>query len=78
MAFYDPRTPEEVRRYERGLDHVADELERTGHGDIVDRLTFAPLAIAINPSVPLDIREELSVLLKMGHPTAVFIAPPGA
>jgi hypothetical protein len=76
VAFYDSRTPDEVRRYERGLDHVADELERTGHGDLVDRLAFAPLAIAINPSVPLDIREELSVLLAMGHPTAVFIAPP--
>ena len=75
---YEPRDDAEQRRFDDLRAEVADGLEDRGLGDLADRLDENLFRVGIDPRTPPEISTEISALMDLGLPTAVFVAPPDA
>lgn len=76
VAFHEPRSAEQLARYNRDYRKVVQEMERIGRDDLVGRLAVGLTALVFDESVPQDIRDEVAVLVEYDQPTAVFVSPP--
>jgi hypothetical protein len=74
----DVRSEAERERFAELRDRVGlrlDELDRNDLADTVDRNLFGA---SLDPDLPRDVVDDLSEMLLLGAPLAVFIAPPGS
>ncbi|MEP2374039.1 MAG: hypothetical protein ABJ314_18410 [Ilumatobacter sp.] len=78
VAMGDPRSPAEVAEFDRLRARVIDrllELDRSDLADIVDVNLFG---VSLDPDLPRDVVDDLSDMLVITAPVAVFIAPAGS
>lgn len=74
----DLRSAAERERFEALRERVGlrlDELGRSDLTDVVDRNLFGA---SLDPDLPRDVVDDLSEMLLLGAPLAVFIAPAGS
>ncbi len=77
VAFVDPRSPTELKRYTELRDQVIGDLRRVGLDDLVGTLDTNLFGVQLDPRVSTDIQRAVDQMLLLGQPTAVFIAAPG-
>jgi hypothetical protein len=77
VAFVEPRTPAEVRRFDALREEAVARLERDGLDDVVPLVDTNLFGASIQRRVPSSTRELLAEMLDLGLPTAVFIAAAG-
>jgi hypothetical protein len=77
VAFVDPRTPAQQARFAQLRSEVIDRLRSISLGDLADLVDLNLFAVSIDTRVPDDVASRLAVMLELGVPMAVFIAPPG-
>ncbi len=74
---YDDRSAAERARFATLERRVIDRLEQLGRDDLrpfIDRNLFAA---SLDPDLPQDVIDDLSEMLLLGEPVAVFVAPAG-
>ena len=77
VAFVEPRSPAEIRRFEELRDEAVARLEADGLDDVVPLVDGNLFGASIQRRVPSSTRELLAEMLDLGLPTAVFVAPAG-
>jgi len=75
LVSYEPRTPAEIKRFDRLYDEAVDELQAEGHDDLVEMLGNNLLQTGIQPSTPPDVARKIGQLMDLGMPTSVFVVP---
>jgi hypothetical protein len=80
VAYYDPRTPEERREFERLRLLLVRDLQAAGLPQIVRSVDGKDdndnlVLVGLNPAVPLKLRSTVDHMLHLGLPTAVFVGP---
>ena len=78
VAYVEPRSPAEIRRFEELRDDAIARLEADGLDDVVPLVDRNLFGASIQRRVPSSTRELLAEMLDLGLPTAVFVAPAGA
>ncbi|MBI2709542.1 MAG: hypothetical protein HYX34_07585 [Actinobacteria bacterium] len=76
LASVDLRTPAQRAEFERLRSRAIVALRAAGRSDVVANVDANLFAAAIDPRIPGDVADELSRMLDIGGPTAVFVAPP--
>jgi hypothetical protein len=74
----DVRTDAERQRFEELRSGVIARLTEIGRDDLVARVDENLFGASLDPDLPDDIVADMSEMLLIGGPIAVFIAPPGA
>jgi hypothetical protein len=77
VAYVEPRSPAEVRRFDALRAEAIERLEADGLGDVVPLVDGNLFGASIQRRVPSSTRELLAEMLDLGLPTAVFVAPAG-
>lgn len=77
VAYVEPRTAAEIRRFEELRDEAVARLEADGLDDVVPLVDANLFGASIQRRVPSSTRELLAEMLDLGLPTAVFVAPAG-
>lgn len=77
VAYVEPRSPAEIRRFEELRDQAVARLRADGLDDVVPLVDGNLFGASIQRRVPSATRELLAEMLDLGLPTAVFIAPAG-
>jgi hypothetical protein len=77
VAFADVRTDEERVELERLRGEVQEGLERAGRPELLPGGEGNLFALAVEPGVPDDVQDRVKLMLDLGLPTAVFVAPVG-
>ena len=77
VAYVEPRSPAEVRRFAELRDRVVARLEADGLDDVVPLVDGNLFGASIQRRVPSETRRLLVEMLDLGLPTAVFVAPAG-
>ena len=77
VAYVEPRSPAEIRRFEDLRDEAVARLEADGLDDVVPLVDGNLFGASIQRRVPSSTRELLAEMLDLGLPTAVFVAPAG-
>ena len=77
VAFVEPRSPAEVRRFARLRTEAIARLRADGLDDVVPLVDANLFGASIQRRVPSATRELLAEMLDLGLPTAVFLAPAG-
>ncbi len=78
VAFTDPRSPAQQQRYDDLRAEVIARLGDAGLGELVDELDLNLFGVQLDQRVPRSINRLIDQMLRLGQPTAVFIAPPGS
>lgn len=76
VAYFDPRTPDQIVRFEQLRVEATAALREIGRDDVVANIDENLFNAAVDPSVPDEIRRALDQMLAIGSPTAVFVVPP--
>jgi hypothetical protein len=74
VAFFEPRSAEELAEFDRLHDEVIDELSAAGLDDVVDTNLFGA---SLDARLPAATEHKMARMLVLGQETAVFIAPAG-
>jgi hypothetical protein len=77
VAYVEPRSPAEIRRFGELRAEAIERLEADGLDDVVPLVDGNLFGASIQRRVPSSTRELLAEMLDLGLPTAVFLAPPG-
>ena len=77
VAYVEPRSPSEIRRFEELRTEAVARLEADGLDDVVPLVDGNLFGASIQRRVPSSTRELLAEMLDLGLPTAVFVAPAG-
>ena len=77
VAYVEPRSPSEIRRFEDLRDEAVARLRADGLDDVVPLVDDNLFGASIQRRVPSSTRELLAEMLELGLPTAVFLAPAG-
>ena len=77
VAYVEPRSPAEIRRFEELRDEAVARLQADGLDDVVPLVDGNLFGASIQRRVPSSTRELLAEMLDLGLPTAVFVAPAG-
>lgn len=72
----DPRSPDDIERFEALRSRVLAELEAAELEDLVDAVDGNLFGAAVDPRVPDVTRRRMDEMLKIGLPTSVFVLPP--
>lgn len=75
VVYVDHRTPAQVAEVEHLQQAVEWELRAAGRDDVADHLTRVSY-VTLDPTLPGDALRDLSRLVTIGLPTAVFVGPP--
>ena len=78
VAHADPRTSSEAAEFDRLRDRVIDRLGELGRPDLVEILDLNLFGASLDPALPDDVLDDMSEMLLLTSPVAVFIAPPGS
>jgi hypothetical protein len=57
---------------------VLDRFEQLGRSDLADILDINLFGVSLDPDLPADVVDDLSEMLVLTAPVAVFIAPAGS
>ncbi len=77
VAATDDRTPLEQERFAELRARVSARLAALGRSEldpVVDENLFGA---SLDPDLPQDVVDDLSEMIEIGLPIAVFVAPPG-
>ena len=77
VADVDPRTPDELARFQQLHDDTTAGLAAAGLTDLVPMVDTNLFGASIDPRVPPEIEHMMAEMLVLGEETAVFIAAPG-
>ncbi len=78
VAGYDGRTDRQRERFDELAARVDARLIEIDREDLISIVDLNILAVSLEPELPDDVVDDLSEMLDLGQPLAVFIAPPGA
>jgi hypothetical protein len=78
VAHADVRSDAERERFEQLRDHVLTRLTEVGREDLIDEVDRNLFGASLDPDLPRDIVDDMSEMLLIGEPVAVFLAPPGS
>ncbi|MGI8792086.1 MAG: hypothetical protein ACR2H3_02730, partial [Acidimicrobiales bacterium] len=73
VAAYDPRSPAEVREFDRLRGDVIDDLLAAGLTDVIDLVDGNLFGATLDPRLPEGTRKDMERMLYLGLPGAVFI-----
>jgi len=74
----DVRTDDERERFEDLRERVGLRLDELGRSELLDAVDRNLFGASLDPDLPRDVVDDLSEMLLLGAPLAVFIAPPGS
>jgi hypothetical protein len=74
---FDPRTDAERAHFDQFHGELVDELERSGHPELVKQIDDNLFMLALAPGLTDRAHTLISQMLAIGLPVAVFIGPPG-
>ena len=77
VAFMEPRDVEQLTRYNDLRTMTIAELRSAGLNDLVDEIDANLFGIQLDPRVSSSLQSAVDEMLRLGQPTAVFIAPAG-
>lgn len=77
VAFYEPRTPEVRRAFERDRAAVTEDLRRIGRDDVAAMMSTIIIGALIDRTLPEDMLGRIGDLLEYPQPAAVFVQPTG-
>ncbi|MFV0306251.1 MAG: hypothetical protein ACK5OX_00730 [Desertimonas sp.] len=77
IASYDPRTPGQLDEYQTARARLAQRFEAEGLGDLVEQIDTNLFGLAIDTRLSSADLADLAVLIDIGQPMAVYVAPPG-
>jgi hypothetical protein len=78
VAEYDPRTDEERAEYGQIRARFVERLRAEGLDDLVPLVDTNLFGMSIDPRLSTEDQNDLTRLIELGQPMAVFIAPPPA
>jgi hypothetical protein len=78
VASYDPRTPEQRRDYRQTRRRFIARLKAEGLGDLVALVGTNLFGMSVDTRLSAADQDDLTHLIELGQPMAVFIAPPPA
>lgn len=76
-AYYEPRTPDEVERYDELHADVVSGLRAAGREDLVPALDNRVMSVGLDGRIPPEVASAVSEMVGLGQPVAVFVGPPG-
>lgn len=77
VAYYEPRTDEQVARFDELHDEVVADYRAADLDDLATRLDGNLLATAMDERTPPDVLPKIQEMLSLGLPAAVFVTPVG-
>jgi hypothetical protein len=78
VATYDPRTPDQRREYRQTRRRFIARLRAEGLGDLVPLVDTNLFGMSVDTRLAAADQDDLTELIELGQPTAVFLAPPPA
>lgn len=78
VARYDRRDDAERARFDELRDRVGRRLNEIGRPDLVEGVDRNLFGTSLAAGLPQDVIDDLSEMLLLSVPVAVFIAPPGS
>jgi len=78
VAHADVRSDDERARFAELRDQVLTRLTEVGREDLIDDIDRNLFGASLDPDLPRDIVDDVSEMLLIGEPIAVFLAPPGS
>jgi hypothetical protein len=78
VARADVRTDAERQRFAELRDRVLTRLTEVGREDLLDEVDENLFGASLDAALPRDIVDDMSEMLLIGEPVAVFLAPPGS
>jgi hypothetical protein len=76
VATYDPRTPEQRRGYRQTRRRFIARLDTEGLSDLVPLVDTNLFGMSVDTRLSAADQDDLTDLIELGQPMAVFIAPP--
>jgi hypothetical protein len=76
VATYEPRSDEEIARAEAVRARVIARLRVEGLGDVADLVDTNLFGASLDPRISAEDLADITELLDLGQPMAVFVAPP--
>jgi hypothetical protein len=77
VAAADDRSTEERARFDELHDRVVDRLAEIDRDDLVPVVDENLFGASLDPDLPQDVIDDMSEMIEIGLPVAVFLAPPG-
>jgi hypothetical protein len=77
VAAADDRSAEERARFDALHDRVVARLVEIGRDDLVPVVDENLFGASLDPDLPQDVIDDMSEMIEIGLPVAVFVAPPG-
>jgi hypothetical protein len=78
VAATDDRSPVERARFDELHDQVVERLVEIGRDDLVPVVDENLFGASLDPDLPQDVIDDMSEMIEIGLPVAVFFAPPGS
>jgi hypothetical protein len=78
VATYDPRTPDQRREYRQTRRRFIARLRAEGLGDLVPLVDTNLFGMSVDTRLTAADQDDLTELIELGQPMAVFLAPPPA
>lgn len=78
LLLHDHRTDAERQRFAQLKARVEARLTELGRTDRLDTFAMNLFAASLDPALPADVVADLSEMLLIGEPLAIFLAPPGS
>ena len=73
----DHRSDSERQRFDELHQRVVNRLAEIGRDDLIDEVDVNLFGASLDPALPRDVVDDLSEMLLIGEPVAVFLAPAG-
>jgi len=74
----DHRSAELRQRFDQLDQRVAERLTEIGRADLIEVVDRNLFGASLEPDLPADIVDDLSEMILIGEPLAIFLAPPGS
>lgn len=78
VAHADVRSDAERARFGELRERVFTRLTEVGREDLLAKVDANLFGASLDPDLPRDIVDDMSEMLLIGEPVAVFLAPPGS
>jgi hypothetical protein len=76
VADADVRTDAERAQFDELRDRVRTRLAELGRSDLLETVDTNLFGASLDPELPRDVVDDMSEMLLLGEPVAIFIAPP--
>ena len=76
MATFDSRTPAQRDQFAATRSRLIDRLTSEGAADLVPLVDTNLFGMSVDPRLSAADQRDLTTLIDLGQPMAVFLAPP--